>query len=61
MFQPWPLQVIFDYVILSKPIPVQLREVTGIYWDFIVNHLHCHSCDRHLGFLPIGQAGGGTP
>ena len=39
MLQPWPLQVIFDYVILSKPIPVQLREVTGIYWDFIVNHL----------------------
>jgi len=39
MLQPWPLQIIFDHIILSKPIPAQVRELTGAYWDFLSTHL----------------------
>lgn len=31
MLQPWPLQAIFDYVILAKPIPEGLQQLLGIF------------------------------
>lgn len=33
MLQPWPLQGIFDYVILAKPIPKELQLFIGNFWN----------------------------
>jgi len=39
MLQPWPLQVIFDYIILSKPLPESARQILGPSWDLVAGHL----------------------
>ncbi|MEJ2058177.1 MAG: ABC transporter transmembrane domain-containing protein, partial [Desulfofustis sp.] len=39
MLQPWPLQVIFDHIILSKPIPDSVRQLGGSSWQLIADHL----------------------
>ncbi len=39
MLQPWPLQVIFDNVILSKPVPESVRQIAGSSWQLIADHL----------------------
>lgn len=39
MLQPWPLQVIFDYIILGKPVPTQVVNLMGSTWSLIAEHL----------------------
>jgi ABC-type multidrug transport system fused ATPase/permease subunit len=39
MLQPWPLQVIFDYIILSKPVPETISRIAGSSWQLIADHL----------------------
>ncbi len=39
LVQPWPLQFIFDYVILDKPIPEMPKNLLGAYWEVIDQHL----------------------
>ncbi len=39
VLQPWPLQVIFDYVILSKPIPSEVIQMAGSAWNFVEANL----------------------
>jgi len=39
MLQPWPLQVIFDNVILSKPVPVLLKTLAGPLWKIVSENL----------------------
>ncbi|MGW8194324.1 MAG: ABC transporter ATP-binding protein [Desulforhopalus sp.] len=39
LLQPWPLQVIFDYVILDKPVPEITQNMLGQYWDPVSRHL----------------------
>ncbi len=39
MLQPWPLQVIFDYIILSKPVPEHIQQLAGSWWSLIADHL----------------------
>jgi ABC-type multidrug transport system fused ATPase/permease subunit len=33
MFQPWPLQAIFDYVILAEPMPEGVQQLIGRFWN----------------------------
>ncbi len=39
MLQPWPLQVIFDHIILAKPVPESVRQIAGSSWQLIADHL----------------------
>ena len=39
MLQPWPLQVIFDSVILNKPAPELLKTLSGSNWTVISANL----------------------
>ena len=39
LLQPWPLQIIFDYVILDKPIPEMPKNLLGPFWDEVNQHL----------------------
>lgn len=33
MLQPWPLQAIFDYVILAEPMPEGVQQLLGTFWN----------------------------
>ncbi|MGB3212515.1 MAG: ABC transporter ATP-binding protein [Desulforhopalus sp.] len=39
LVQPWPLQIIFDHVILNKPIPLPQRNLLGPYWEWVDQYL----------------------
>jgi len=39
MLQPWPLQVIFDHIILAKPVPESVRQIAGSSWQLMADHL----------------------
>jgi len=39
MIQPWPLKIIFDHVILDKPIPQIYRQYAGSYWEIFSQNL----------------------
>ncbi len=39
LLQPWPLQVIFDYVILDKSVPEITKNLLGPYWEGVAQHL----------------------
>jgi len=39
MLQPWPLQVVFDSVILDKPPPRILATLAGPFWDAVSRNL----------------------
>jgi ABC-type multidrug transport system fused ATPase/permease subunit len=39
MIQPWPLKIIFDHVILDKPIPQTYQEYAGDYWQILSQNL----------------------
>ncbi len=39
LIQPWPLKIIFDYVILDKTIPETTINMLGRYWGWISQYL----------------------
>lgn len=39
MLQPWPLKIIFDHVILDKPIPETYANLAGPYWEILYQNL----------------------
>lgn len=39
MVQPWPLQVIFDNVILNKPVAGLVQTLAGPFWPVVSKHL----------------------
>jgi ABC-type multidrug transport system fused ATPase/permease subunit len=39
LIQPWPLKIIFDYIILDKPVPEAIKEMSGAYWQLISQYL----------------------
>lgn len=39
MIQPWPLKIIFDHVILDKPVPDNYQNFLSPYWELISQNL----------------------
>lgn len=39
LIQPWPLKIIFDYIILDKPVPEAIKNMSGAYWQPISQYL----------------------
>ncbi len=39
MIQPWPLQIIFDYIILDKAVPANVIDTLGRYWEMLSQYL----------------------
>ena len=39
MIQPWPLQIIFDYIILDKAVPASIINTLGRYWEMLSQYL----------------------
>ena len=39
LISPWPLQVIFDHVILNKPVSEKVKNILGGSWQVLSDHL----------------------
>ncbi len=39
LIHPWPLKIIFDYIILDNPVPETIKKMSGAYWQPISQYL----------------------